>query len=352
MNLYDKQHSIFRTQYITQEMETRQLGKTKQDHVAHGSYIVGPQGLVEIKTYWTVLFDGHGNDQAINAIRSCDINRIMEKTRPYDDLQTLIQTDPMSTPEERLRSGSTMVYAKVTPTNHYTEIEIVNIGDSSAALYVNHQAIFVTQQHDHTNASEIVRLFSEDRVDIKDPFHKKDCDFEVISPTEIISKDTTYIKFSNGVCLGPSQSLGHNGITGLKPTITHYRALRSDNIKVVLFSDGISTVIPVSGLLSKSSIDFIKYNSTTDILNEAEHKWKQYWTLHNGTELAGWFTKVSINSTFTPDVYDDCACTSIKVSYKTAWGNPEDMPPTDRELEDMEAINSLFNCCSTNDGLS
>ena len=351
MNLYDKKQAVFKTQYITQEMETRQLGRTKQDHVAHGSYIVGPQGLVHIKTYWSVLFDGHGNNQAINAIRASDINRIMEKSRPYDDLQKLIQDDPMSTLEERIRSGSTMVYAKVTPTNHYTDIEIVNIGDSSAVLFVNYQPVFVTQQHDHTNGSEIARLFSEVRVDTKEPFYKRDSDFEVVSPTDIITKDTTYIKFSNGVCLGPSQSLGHDGITGIKPTITSYRALKTDNIKVVLFSDGISSVMPVSGLLTHSTVDFMKDKTTTDILNEAEHKWKKPWNLHNvlevhdGVELASSLTRVSMNSNFTPDVYDDCACSMIDVSYKRAWGIPENTPPTDSEIDDMMAINSLFNCC-------
>jgi serine/threonine protein phosphatase PrpC len=345
MNLYDKKQSVFRTQYITQEIETRQLGKIKQDHVAHGSYIVGPQGIRQISTYWTVLFDGHGNNQSIDAIRFSDINKIMEKNRPYEDLQSLIQNDPMSTTEERLRSGSTMIYAKVTPMNHYTEIEIVNIGDSSAILFVNKQPIFVTQPHDHTNGSEIARLFAESRLDIKEPFYKKDSDFEVISPTDIVSKDTTYIKFKNGVCLGPSQSLGHNGITGINPTITKYRTFSKDNIKILLFSDGVSTVMPVTGLLSTSTFDFMKDKTTTDILNEAEYKWKKQWTLHSGEELASWFTKVSINTTFTPDVYDDCCCGSIEMSYRNIWGVPENTPPNDEEIEEMRTINSLFNCC-------
>ena len=349
MNLYDKQQSIFRTQYITQEIETRQLGRTKQDHAAHGSYVVGPQGSIQIKTYWAAVFDGHGNNQTIDVIRNADIAKIMEKKRPYEELQALIQLDTMSNAEQRLRSGSTMIYAKVTPTNHYTDIEIVNIGDSSATLFVNNQPIFVTEPHDHKNGEEIARLFKESRVDFKDPFYKKDTDFEVVSPTDLNSKDITYIKFSEGVCLGPSQSLGHNGVTGIKPTITRYRALRTDNVKVVLFSDGVSTIMPVEGLLSKITLDFMKYNSTTDILNEAERKWKQEWTLHNGTELANWFTKVSINTTFTPDVYDDCACASIRVTYKNPWGIPEDIPPYDNEIEDIHTINSLFNCCLHNE---
>ena len=103
-----------------------------------------------------------------------------------------------------------------------------------------------------------------------------------------------------------SQSLGHSGITGLTPDVTVFKFQRTDTIKVVLFSDGVSDVMPVIGAVASSTIPFM--TTPTSMLDEAERRWKQEWNVHSGTDL-----RKIYQTHFPKNGYDDCCCAMLTI---------------------------------------
>jgi serine/threonine protein phosphatase PrpC len=302
---------LIETVNIIQEIETRQIGPSKQDHVAHGSYT----SVDGIKTYWSAVFDGHGTNQSIDIIRGADLDTIMKSSQPWIPLQELIQTDPQATPQDKLKSGSTMVYAKMTIEQLNILVEIVNIGDSTGMLIVNNQPMFITEAHDAKNAKEIFRLMDEKRVCQKRPIIHKASNFDLISPTALNSRRGTYIQFIHPTQyvdyeLSPSQSLGHDGLTGLAPTVSTFRLKHNDQIKILLFSDGVGDILPTEGLASASTLSFMTTaKTTTEILDEAERRWKQEWTMHDLYRPS-----YTSKAHFPKNGYDDCCCGMIQVN--------------------------------------
>lgn len=290
---------------IDSEIETRQLGSSKQDHVAYGNY----SSSTDTHTYWIAAFDGHGNNQAANKIRSAPLDDFMQNSDSWRHLQEFINSDDKVDGQTKLNSGSTMVYAKVEVSPTGIDVSITNIGDSTAVVFLNGEPIFVTIRQNYENGAEMARLIKDNRVNIQMPFVKKHSNFEVLSPTTVRPIEGTYIEFvsdQDGQILSMSQSLGHCGITGLKPDVTLFNFNPTDNIKVVLFSDGVSDVMPVTGVVASSTLPFM--TTPTTILNEAERRWKQEWNIHAGTDLR----KIYKNS-FSKNGYDDCCCAMITI---------------------------------------
>jgi serine/threonine protein phosphatase PrpC len=290
---------------IDSEIETRQLGQSKQDHVAHGNYSSSP----EAHTYWIAVFDGHGNNQTANQIRKAPLDDFMQTPIPWARLQSFIDTDPTANAQTKLKSGSTMTYAeaKVSPTG--IEVTITNIGDSTTCVFLNDELIFVTTPQDYDNGIEMIRLIKENRVAPQTPLVKKDSNFEVLSPTTLRTIGGTYVDFvspEGGQILSMSQSLGHGGITGINPDVTEFRFQRTDTIRIVCFSDGVSDVLPVTGAATASTIPFM--TTTATLLDEAERRWKQEWNVHSGTDLRKIF-----KTSFPKNGYDDCCCTMLTI---------------------------------------
>jgi hypothetical protein len=306
-NIYSTATHTTKYHILTQECETRQIGDKHQDHAAEGSFET-PEGHV----YWGAIFDGHGNDQAIQLIRKAPLHEIMKSNTPYLELQTLLTEDMDSTQYTKLHSGSTMVYVKITEKKDNIEIEVVNIGDSQAIVWIHDKPIFMTQLQNAQNGKEIARLLLEDRLDPMEPAFQCSAAFDVISPTTILLKTGTFLQFIDGnenhIELTPSQSLGHCGITGIKPEITKLYIKPTDTFKIVLFSDGVGDMIPVHGLASGSSLEFLNtYQKTTEIMNEAERRWNQEWDTYDTH-----YYMSSNTQSFPKDGFDDLSCVVIK----------------------------------------
>jgi serine/threonine protein phosphatase PrpC len=327
MNVQNINTSSLEVKYglrIDSELETRQLGRSKQDHVAHGNYPSSSDfsSVLDTHTYWLATFDGHGNNQAPNRIRSAPLDDIMEKPASWAHLQTFINSDDKADGQTKLKSGSTMVYAKaeVSPTG--IEVTITNIGDSTAVVFLNGEPIFVTTQQDYENGAEMARLIKENRVNIQMPLVKQDSNFEVLSPNTLRSIEGTYIEFvspEGRQTLSMSQCLGHGGITGLKPDVTVFKFNPTDTIKVVLFSDGVSDVMPVIGAVASSTIPFM--TTPTSMLDEAERRWKQEWNVHSGTDL-----RKIYQTKFPKNGYDDCCCAMLTIQ-PAIVSVPPPLPP-------------------------
>jgi serine/threonine protein phosphatase PrpC len=290
---------------IKQEIQTLLLG-SKQDHVAHGSY----QNANTATTYWAAALDGHGNDQVINVIRETDLNVVIQQPQFWNVLQKLIDDD--ITPHNKIKSGSTMVVVKATVYQEYTHIEFINIGDSTGILMVNDKPFFMTTPQNHTNSKEMMRVIMEDRVEKNSPIHHEGFNFEILSDTELRTVEGTYVNFgkNGGYPISPTQTLGHKGITGLSPDITEIRVANTDKIKVLLFSDGVSDMLPVSGIASNTSIPFMTFaTNTNEVLLEAQRKWQQSWTV---VDYMRTNRKVT---TFPKNGYDDCCCAMLTMEH-------------------------------------
>ena len=305
-NITTSSLAVKHTVRIESEIATRQIGRSQQDHVALGDYS-SPD--TDTHTYWITALDGHGNNQAPNKIRSAPLGEFMQKPISWSHLQTFINSDPTTDGQTKLKSGSTMVYAKaeISPTG--IEVTITNIGDSTAVVFLNDELIFVTTPQDYENGVEMARIIKENRVNIQMPLVKQDSNFEVLSPTTLRTIEGTYIEFvspQGGQTLSMSQSLGHCGITGLKPDVTVFNFQRTDRIKVVLFSDGVSDVLPLIGAVAASTIPFMA--TPTTLLDEAERRWKQEWNVHSGTDL-----RKIYQTKFPKNGYDDCCCAMMTI---------------------------------------
>jgi serine/threonine protein phosphatase PrpC len=306
-NIEKKVEEVFEGCILKKEMITRQIG-SNEDHVAMGTYI--DEG---IRTDWLAVFDGHGTDCVIDAIRNANLNEIMKEPFPYDKLQQIaIEACELSTDLNRkYKSGSTCIYAKVIYSPNNTRIEITNIGDSRAILFVNGAPIFISTAHDYNNASDILRLIKEKRVDEDRPVVNMKSNFEVLSPKKILLKGGKYINFiipnEKRITLSPSQSLGHMGICGLAPDTSTFHVKPMDEFKLFLFSDGVSDMIPVEGVSLPNSMRVYQYaTSAFDIVDEAERRWKQEWIYYKTTDM-----KPNITTKFPSDGYDDCCCVMI-----------------------------------------
>ena len=312
---------------LVQGFESLQLG-SKQDYCSQGSY-VNSEGK---QVYWSAAFDGHGSSDAISIIRRADLFEIMAKDNPEIELQRQIDEfmNSKHISRESYRSGATMVLAKVTFYETYTEIKFTNIGDSSGILYVNGEPIFVTKEHNFENGEEMVRLMSEGRVNTKMPIVKTSRAIEVYSRNKLLSKKGSYINFvlpdGNFMELSPSQSLGHLGVCGLNPTVTVFRILPTDNFKIVLCSDGITDMMPVNGVGSAIWLKFIQKSTAKEIVDIAYNQWKREWSVSQ--ELVDKDRSEYIDLLKMPKVkfptrggYDDCCCAvmEFRKAVLTEW---------------------------------
>jgi hypothetical protein len=112
----------------------RQLG-SKQDYVASVT--------LDEDCHIIAAFDGHGQDYAIESIRTLDLAHHFSQENPSLSIQKEINAQTIL-PYARLRSGSTMTYSKVSRNRDTNEVTIgVHwVGDSPAWVFVNDQLVW------------------------------------------------------------------------------------------------------------------------------------------------------------------------------------------------------------------
>jgi hypothetical protein len=119
--------------------------------------------------------------------------------------------------------------------------------------------------------------------------------FKVVSENQIASEPGKYaiLKKGNGSKLACTRSLGHYGITCTEAESATIIAKMTDDVKVIVCSDGVGDMMHMDCDLEK-----FKSFSAEELVDFAESRWKQTWNYH-GTK-----TK------FPADGYDDC-CAAI-----------------------------------------
>ena len=200
-------------------------------------------------TSYCFVFDGHGHNDCIDHIRSLDMNHFATLPCPATAIEATFVG------KNFYKSGATFVLARICA----NKLDVFHVGDAKAHVYLNGTLVHETIDHTFQNIDEIERTKDFVRIQpTKAPFP--------VSDHEVQMLDSAVGHFDTGESFVPSQALGHNGCSGLKPG--HYTLTFDtfDKIRVVCGSDGFWDMLPPTGGLAK------------DLAHEAVRRWKQMWT--------------------------------------------------------------------------
>lgn len=260
---------------------SRQTG-SGQDYAIHGRVVtkrIDDMTTTTTVIHYVAVMDGHGTDKCIDLIRGFNFDAIASAENPATELFQLVQM------HETYGSGATFTFARtmVSSSHHLDKtvgrnakiassavIEIYNSGDSETHLFMNGELAYKSDVHSLSkNQDEVDRLHKSGLLlrikEEKAPFP--------ISDTHIDYVRSDVGIYTTGETLVPSQSLGHNNMTGFKPSFytCDFNPL-SDRVRIVCGSDGFWDMMGVS------ETDRIRKDANCyELVEEAERKWRQPW---------------------------------------------------------------------------
>jgi hypothetical protein len=238
---------------------TLQLG-CGQDHVVKGSCQYD-----NCEFDYIAAMDGHGtganSNACISLMHKIDFDIVMHQPKPVDFIHDYLKTHNLA------NSGSTFTMARINKTKR--EIEVVNVGDSMTVVFKNGKIIYKTVLHNFKNLEEIERTkpLVQYIKPTKAPFPVNDND--------VYLKDSNIGVWNNGEILVPTQSFGHNNMTGLDPSHVKIYYEPEDKMRVICATDG---------FWDMNMIEY-KYLNVEDpqrLINITERKWKQQWMYYDG----------------------------------------------------------------------
>jgi serine/threonine protein phosphatase PrpC len=238
---------------------TRQLGNA-QDYVVKGSF----QKDNEEYDYVCAM-DGHGTgynlDSCISILRALDFTIVAQQPNPVEYIRQQLLGHNL------VNSGSTFTFARINNTKR--QMEVMNVGDSMTAVFKNGKLVYATPIHCFQNPEEIERtkpLVREIR--------------QATAPKPVNNTDVHLIESNVGVwntgeVLVPTQSFGHNNMTGLAPSnvVIYYEP--EDKVRVICGTDGFWDMKMID-------YPYIAVESAIRLVNVAERKWKQQWMYFDG----------------------------------------------------------------------
>ena len=209
---------------------------SRQDYSGHATVA---------NTSYCFVFDGHGFNHCIDHIRSLDMNLFATLPCPPTSIEASFAG------KNFYKSGSTFALARITG----NVLDVFHVGDAKARVYVNGELVHETLDHTFLLPSEILRtnaiIHSE-----KAPFPINDTHVEMMdSPIGYFGSDAFV----------PSQSLGHNGVSGLHPGHFVLEFQPYDTVRVVCGTDGFWDMLPNCDGTAK------------ELCEHALARWKQKW---------------------------------------------------------------------------
>jgi hypothetical protein len=290
---------------ITISEHVEQMSKG-QDYTISGQIEIDGQPVK-----YAAVFDGHGRDTVIRFIRNIKpdkMNEIMSSLCPGITMFHYINN---ATPKLCIRgecSGSTMCLARIFPTH----VEIINVGDSQAVVFKNGQIEFISEPHEYGNTKEKERLEQESRiyyaVDSKNMKIVNDTEMQVIKSFYIVHKN-------DGVQLAISQALGHDGKTGIRPDRTVIPYEDTDDIRIVLGSDGFFDMVmrekDNDQFVTQDLLDVIDMPGE-DILKRTVDRWTKEWEMYYSLTDP----TLSMSGQYDKEQCDDVAIVKIVISPK------------------------------------
>lgn len=225
--------------------DSKQIG-SGQDYA-----VCGRIGAVD----YIAVLDGHGNDACIRHLRQLNFDEIATSEKPIHELEKKLKGYNL------YKSGSTVTFARIV----HNIIQVFNLGDSKTIVLINGVIVYKTEMHTFHNEEELIRV---------KPYVTRICESMAPFPvSETVVKDSRSDVgvFLNGETLVPSQSLGHNNMTGpVEPTLCTMEFNPKDKVRVICGSDGFWDMYMENSPLLVCT--------PKDMLDEAERRWKQIWT--------------------------------------------------------------------------
>jgi len=216
---------------------------------------------------WIMVQDGHGSDACIHFLDTLDYNSIMQLENPAEEIHRRVEEKSRRYSE----SGSTLCFARILEERGC--IEIVNVGDSQAEVYIDGVLAFCSNPHTRADANleelERAKLYEHPLVPCKPGQTLK-----VLSPNHITYAPNPACIFRNGKQLVPTMALGHENMTGFKPTKTYIPFLPGQKVRVCVYSDGVADM-----KIDGNACDEYDMQTLTAqrLLDKFVGRWKQNW---------------------------------------------------------------------------
>ena len=198
---------------------------------------------------YVMVADGHGKNTCIDQLDAMNMDDIASAENPILAAHSLLHGNTYG-------SGATLAVGRRFP----TRVEIFNCGDSCIDLYINGKHVYRSVQHTFLLPSEVERTKSMVSCieNTKAPFP--------VSYTEVRDILSPIANFNTGERLVPSQSLGHNNMTGLEPDIYVHTVSPMDHVRIVAGSDGFwDMLVPTENGTAK------------DLAEHAYRQWMKPW---------------------------------------------------------------------------
>uniref|UniRef100_A0A6C0B9T2 PPM-type phosphatase domain-containing protein n=1 Tax=viral metagenome TaxID=1070528 RepID=A0A6C0B9T2_9ZZZZ len=238
---------------------TRQLGNA-QDHVVKGSF---QQDNEEYD--YVAAMDGHGTgynrDSCISLLRNLDFTIVAQQPNPVEFIRQQLLGHNL------IHSGSTFTFARINKTKQ--QIEVINVGDSMTAVFKNDKLVYTTPIHCFQNPEEVERTKSLIR-EMRPSTTPKP-----VNDTDVYLIESNVGVWITGEVLVPTQSFGHNNITGLVPSNVVISYESEDKVRVICGTDGFWDMKMID-------YPYIAVESAIRLVNVAERKWKQQWMYFDG----------------------------------------------------------------------
>jgi len=262
-----------------------------------------------------VVMDGHGHNVAVDVLKNIqDLPHHFKKVDVPESLQQLIDIEVNKKKKELdakvyvsgtsyrdyMRSkisdrdirgsGATLSFAKIKRNVLTKNVKIVLewLGDSPIMVFINGELVFQSETHHASNESEIKRLKDKRLLESTE---KGSGGFRVVNEDTIESNPGNYVIFKYGTSLAVTRSLGHNRITDIETQKHTIECSTEDDVKVLIFSDGVGDMLNMDIDLEK-----LKHYSAEELVDLAETRWKQVWNYG------------PTRTRFPSNGYDDCCC--------------------------------------------
>jgi serine/threonine protein phosphatase PrpC len=259
----------------------------KQDFATSGSATISNGVNVGKEFYYGIIADGNGGNYIINLIKKLDWNKIMSQDDPwiyfYENYIKNLTTIELS--------GSTLILMRA----FSDHIQTISIGDSIVLIYINGEHVYNNTPHNLNNPSEKSRL---DKNSNYINYKKLDIVPKIRNSSSIQGSIGYYYKFVNSnleeLEIATTQAVGHNNITGYQPeyNICHFNP--SDQVNLIMGSDGLFDMLIIDKFISNTPIltdedildietekkEILLMNAEQIVLH-AEKRWKKKdWNYH------------------------------------------------------------------------
>ena len=263
-----------------------------QDRVFHWHYNGGEDEPFD----FIGVLDGHGRvDNRANAEQIHFVDRV---ERLPDEIKHAIfrAPNPMQALIDYFAGDGNGLYCHTTGAVasfariYADRVETFNVGDAASLVFVDDRLRYMNEPHTSRNEKEQNRLKNGKKNYYTRPSYR----MEVISTTDIRKAEATYTIFCettlsgliNETMLAPTQSLGHNDVSGYDIDVHVVPLEPNQKVHVVVTSDGVMDMVYLPEEWNQNAeelpddIQFLASNRATEIAAWGRRRWNQEWTTH------------------------------------------------------------------------